>query len=211
MVIVDRHTGGRDIRAELATSATMAVHVDQSGQQSAVLGPATRGVRVSPLLGKLRSLASKSDPVTVEDHGAVIDDGGRRNESIGQQNTSVGPHERMMDFVAALGAVGVDIGRPEVTTVSQSNAHEFGPRVQVGDRRKSGMMTGSRRSLPSGGSPPTKSEAPLRRNTGLLAITHYPVHPLLVSNRSAAQVKWRASTTAAKCPSWRRSGERFCL
>src|SRR5665647_3400757 len=64
VVVVDRNTGGGGIRAELAAGATMAVHVDQSGQQGELLGPASRGLCVSPLLGKLGSLASKGDPVT---------------------------------------------------------------------------------------------------------------------------------------------------
>jgi len=95
------------------------VHVDQSGQQGVLLGPASRELCIAPLLRKLGSLASKCDPVTVDHHGTVADNGGRRDKSTCQQDACVSPHARMMDFVAALGAVGVDIGRPEVTTVSQ--------------------------------------------------------------------------------------------
>jgi hypothetical protein len=115
VVVVDRYTGGSGIRAELATSATMAVHVDQSGQQGVPPGPASRGLCVSPLLGKLGSLASKRDPVTVQHHGAGADDGGRRNKSTGQQDVCVGPHVRMMDRPEVSAAVGVDLdlGSPD--------------------------------------------------------------------------------------------------
>ena len=109
VVVVDRHTGGRGIRAELATSATMAVHVDQPRQQRVSPGPASRGLRICPLLRKLGSLASKGDPVTVQHHGAVVDDGERCDKPTGQKDTCVGPHVRMMDRVEVSADVGVDL------------------------------------------------------------------------------------------------------
>jgi hypothetical protein len=118
-VVVDGQSGGGCVRAELAAAAAVAMHVNQSGQEGPLPDPTSRGLHISPPRRKVRSLASKRDPVTVDHHCTVTDNGGRRDKSTCQQDACVSPQARMMDFVAVLGAVGVDIGRPEVTTVSQ--------------------------------------------------------------------------------------------
>jgi len=95
------------------------MHVNESGQQSPLPDPTRRGLHISPPRRKVKSLASKCDPVTVDHHGTVADNGGRRDKSTCQQDACISPHARMMDFVATQAAVGVDVGRPEVSTVSQ--------------------------------------------------------------------------------------------
>jgi hypothetical protein len=119
VVVVDGQGGGRCVRAELAAGTTVAVHVDQPGQQRVSPGPASRGAGILPLGRKLASLASKRDPVTVDHHSAIGDDGMRTYEATGQQGGRIGAHLRMTYSVAALGAVGVDVGRSDVTTVTR--------------------------------------------------------------------------------------------
>ena len=110
MVVVDSSARRGGVTAELAPGAAMAVHVDQPGQQGVPSAPTCRGLHISPLLGKLRSLASKRDPVAVDHQRAVGDDRQGGDYPTGQQNSWVGAHVRMMDRVEGSEAVGVDMG-----------------------------------------------------------------------------------------------------
>jgi len=70
----------------------VAVGVDQPRQQGMPPSPASRGLCILPLLREVRSLAGKQDPVALENHRAVGDDGERGDEATRQQDAWVGAH-----------------------------------------------------------------------------------------------------------------------